>query len=200
LIPTPIGRRIAAFLSACAIAVLSTGLVSAHEARTVAGYDLEVGFIDEPVYVGDKSGLEFFVHKGDAPVEGLDKTVSAEVIYQGESRPLPVTAREDDPGAYESVFIPTAAGPYTFHLTGMIEGKTIDESFTSSPTGFNEVQEVATGQFPIQFPAPAELAADAKAGKDAASQVTIASGLGVAGVLVGLVGVGLALAGRRRPA
>lgn len=199
MIPTPMGRRAAAFLGACALVLLSAGLVGAHEARTVAGYDLEVGFIGEPVYVGDKSGLEFFVHKGDAPVEGLDKTITAEVVYQGQSRPLPVTAREDDPGAYESVFIPTAAGAYTFHLTGTIEGQSIDESFTSSATGFNEVQEVAAGQFPVQFPALAELAADAKAGKDAASRVTIATGLGVAGVLVGLVGVGLALAARRRP-
>jgi hypothetical protein len=187
-------------LGACALAILSVGLVAAHEERTVAGYDLEVGFINEPVYVGDKSGLEFFVHKGDTPVEGLDTTITAEVIFQGQSRPLLISAREDDPGAYESVFIPTAAGPYTFHLTGTIEGQSIDESFTSSPTGFNEVQEVAAGQFPVQFPAPAEIAADAKAGKDAAAQVTVAIGLGAAGVLIGLIGVGLALAGRRRPA
>jgi hypothetical protein len=196
----PFWRRMAAVLGASALAMLSTGLVVAHEARTVAGYDLEVGFINEPVYVGDKSGLEFFVHKGDAPVEGLEETVTAEVVYQGQSRPLPITAREDDPGAYESVFIPTAAGAYTFHLTGTIDGQPIDESFTSSPTGFNEVQEVAAGQFPVQFPAPAEIAADARAGKDAAAQVSIAMALGGAGVLIGLVGVGLALAGRRRPA
>jgi hypothetical protein len=197
---TPIGRRVGACLVACMLAMLSAGLVAAHEERDVAGYHFEVGFISEPVFVGDKSGLEFFVHKGDTPVEGLEKTITAEVIYGGQKRPLELTAREGDPGAYESVFIPTAAGPYTFHLTGAVEGQTIDESFTSSPTGFDEVKEVATGQFPIQFPAAAELAADARAGKDAASQVTLATGLGAAGVLIGLVGVGLALAGRRRPA
>ena len=200
MVRTPIGRRVAAVLGACALAILSVGPVAAHEERTVAGYDLEVGFINEPVYVGDKSGLEFFVHKGDTPVEGLDTTITAEVIFQAQSRPLPISAREGDPGAYESVFIPTAAGPYTFHLSGTIEGQSIDESFTSSPTGFNEVQEVAAGQFPVQFPAPAEIAADAKAGKDAAAQVTVAIGLGAAGVLIGLIGVGLALARRRRPA
>ena len=63
-------------------------------------------------------------------------------------------------------------------LTGTIEGQAIDELFTSSPTGFNEVQALSGGQFPVQFPAQADIVADAQAGKDAASQVTIAIGLG----------------------
>jgi hypothetical protein len=65
-------RRIAAILSSLALVALAAGTVSAHEERTVAGYDLEVGLIDEPVAVGERSGLEFFVHKGDAPVTGLE--------------------------------------------------------------------------------------------------------------------------------
>jgi hypothetical protein len=193
------GRRFAAIIAASFLGLLASGLVSAHEERDVAGYSFEVGLIDEPVYVGDKSGLEFFVHKGDAPVEGLEKTLKAEVIYRSQRRDLPVEAREDDPGAYRSEFIPTAAGPYTFHLSGTVEGEAVDESFTSSLTGFNEVQEVSAGQFPVQFPAQAELVADAQAGKDASGRVTLAIALGAAGLAIGLVGVGLALAGRRRP-
>ena len=54
----------------------------------------------------------------------------------------------------------------------------MDESFTSSPTGFSEVQEVAAGQFPVQFPSQAELVDLAKKGSDAAGQVTIALALG----------------------
>ena len=98
------------------------------------------------------------------------------------------------------MFIPTAAGKYTFHLTGTIEGTAIDESFTSSPDGFNEVQEAASGQFPVTLPTAAELSAEAKKGADAASQVTIALALGGAGLVVGLLALGVALAGRRRPA
>jgi len=98
------------------------------------------------------------------------------------------------------VFIPTAAGPYTFHLTGTIEGNPIDEKFTSSPTGFNEVQDVSTGQFPNQLPAVADLAAQAQKGSDAAGQVPIALALGGVGLVVGLVALGIALAGRRRAA
>jgi hypothetical protein len=195
-----LGRRAAALVAAAALLLLSTGVASAHEERTVAGYDVEVGFIDEPVFIGERSGLEFFVHKDDKAITGLDQTLKAEVIYQGQKRDLPITARDGVDGAYESVFIPTAAGPYTFHIFGTIEGAAVDESFTSSPTGFDEVQDTAGGQFPVQFPSEADLVANAQAGKDAASQVTVALGVGIAGVVIGLVGLGVALAGRRRPA
>lgn len=193
-------RRIAAVISSLALVILASGSVAAHEQRTIAGYDVEVGFIDEPVFVGERSGLEFFVHKDDTGVTGLESTVKAEVIKDGQTRQLEISAREDDPGAYESVFIPTVAGPYTFHLTGAIEGNVIDESFTSSPGGFNEVAESATLQFPVQFPSQAELVADTKAAKDASAQVPIALVVGGVGLLVSVVALGVALAGRRKPA
>lgn len=193
-------RRLIAVAAAALFMMLATGIVAAHEGREVAGYSLEVGFIDEPVFVGQKSGLEFFVNKGDTPVEGLETTVKAEVLYQGQKRDLPVDARFGEKGAYESVFFPTAAGAYTFHLFGTIEGQAIDESFTSSPDGFSEVEALSGGQFPVQFPAQADVVADAQAGKTASSQVTIALALGAAGLLAGLIGIGLALAARRRSA
>jgi len=196
---TIVGRTRAALLIALAALVLTPALAAAHEERQVAGYTVVVGFMDEPVYAGQKSGLEFFVNKGDAPVKGLESTVKAQVIYQGQTRDLPVSARWGEDGAYESVFFPTAAGPYTFHLTGSIEGQAIDESFTSSPTGFDEVHELAGGQFPVQFPAQAELVAMAQAGKDASTTATLALGAAVLGIVIGIVGVGIGLAARRRP-
>jgi hypothetical protein len=195
----PAVRPLAALSTALVLSVLVASVVTAHEVRTVAGYRVVVGFIDEPVYVGQKSGLEFFVTKGDEPVPGLEATLKAEVSKDGQTRALPISARFGEAGAYQSVFFPTAAGAYTFHISGTIDGTPIDESFTSSPTGFNEVQELTGGQFPIQFPAQAELVADARAGSAAASQVTIAVALGVAGLVAGLVAIGLALAARRRP-
>ncbi len=191
-------RRLAAVGAAALVVMLTTGVAAAHEEREVAGYSIEVGFIDEPVFVGQRSGLELFVSKGDTPVEGLESTLKAEVIYQDQKRDLPLRAREPEKGAYESVFIPTAAGAYTFHLFGTIEGQAIDESFTSSPTGFGEVAAVSDGQFPVQFPSQADIVADAQAGRTASSQVTIALALGAAGLAAGLIGIGLALSARRR--
>jgi hypothetical protein len=170
----------------------------AHEERDVGDYSFEVGLINEPVYVGQSSGLEFHVTKAGQPVSGLATALKAEVIYGPAKRDLPLVERESDPGWYQSVFIPTAAGKYTFHILGTVEGSSVDESFTSSPDGFNEVQEAASGQFPATLPTAAELSAEAKKGADAANQVTIALVLGGAGLIVGLLGLGVALASRRR--
>ena len=189
--------RVGAIGAAACLLLVATPVL-AHEERTVAGYDMEVGFINEPVFVGDKSGLEFSVMKDDQPVEGLEQTLTAQVIYQGQTRDLPLEARDGSPGWYQSVFIPTAAGPYTFHISGTIESNPVDESFTSSPTGFDEVQEVTAGQWPNQLPTTSELSATASKGADAANTALIALGVGVLGVLIGAVGLGLALANRRK--
>ena len=193
-------RRLVAVASAVLFTMLVSSAVAAHEEREVAGYSVVVGFMDEPVFAGQKSGLEFFINKGETPVEGLETTLQAEVIYQGQKRDLPLDARFGEAGAYESVFFPTAPGAYTFHIFGTIEGQAVDESFTSSAEGFGEVEALSGGQFPVQFPAEADVVADAQAGKTASSQVTIAIALGAAGLLAGLVGIGLALAARRRSA
>jgi hypothetical protein len=138
------------------------------------------------------------VTKAGQSVVGLEKTLKVEVGYQEALIDLPLLARSAQPGAYEAVFIPTAAGPYTFHLFGSVEDQPVDERFTSSPTGFDEVQEAASGQFPVRFPTQAELAAEAKSGSDAAGQITVALALGGSGLLVGLIALGIALAARRR--
>ena len=171
---------------------------AAHETREVGEYTIVLGFIDEPVYVGNRSGLEFFVTVGEEPVEGLEETLEAAVQYDDEIRDLPISGRFGEPGAYQSYFIPTAAGPYTFRIFGTIDGNEIDESFTSSEEGFNEVQEVSSGQFPVRFPTQAELAAQAQQGATAAGQATIALVVGGAGLLVGLAALGMTLARSRR--
>ena len=202
--PMPFGRRLRAVAMAVvagAFLVLATVVPAfAHQQVDFGPYHLEIGFIDEPVYVGDKSGLEFDVFKGTDPVEGLEKTLKAQVTYQTQTRDLDIQPETDDSNNfYRAYFIPTAAGPYTFHIYGTIEGMAFDQSYTSSPTGFDEVQDAAPGEFPVQLPTLADLQVNAQKGADAASQVTIALVLGGAGVVIGLLGVGLALAARRRP-
>jgi hypothetical protein len=192
-------RRFSAIASAVVLVLLVAAPALAHEERTVNGYVFAVGLIGEPVYVGQKSGLEFFVNKDGQPVTGLEKTLKATVSQGGAQRDLPISARFGTDGAYQSVFIPTAAGKYSFHITGSLpDGSAVDETFTSSPTGFNEVQELGSGQFPVQFPSQAELVANAQKGADAAGQVTIALALGGLGVLLGLAALGVSLAGRSR--
>lgn len=190
-----IGR--VAVLGAVLALFAGVGTAHAHESRDVGDYTFTVGFLDEPVYAGQKSGLDLRISRGEAPVEGAEETLEAEVIFGQESRDLEVEPRFGEPGAYRSVFFPTAAGPYTFRISGALEGTEIDESFTSGPDTFSEVQDTAGGQFPVVYPAVGDLARDAEAGADAATTAWIALALGGAGLVAGLVAIGLALARRR---
>lgn len=176
---------------------VGTGAVLAHESREVGDLTFVVGFLDEPVYVGQKSGLDLRVLRGDEPVEGLEETLEAEVVFGDARRALEISPRFGEPGAYRSVFFPTAAGAYTFRIFGEVDGQPIDESFTSGPDTFSEVQDTAGGQFPVVFPATADLVRDAEAGAAAATTATIALVAGLAGLLAGVAAIGLALARRR---
>jgi hypothetical protein len=158
----------------------------------VAGYQFVVGFI-----ANQKSGLELEVTLDGEPVERLEETLDAEVTFRQQTRTLELSPRFGEPGWYQSVFFPTAAGPYTFRIFGEIDGQAIDEAFTSSPDGFNEVQDATTGQFPIVFPATGDVVRDAQAGAAAATTATIALVAGVAGLLAGVVALGVSI-GRRR--
>jgi hypothetical protein len=197
-------RLAVALAAAVAILTMTAGSVLGHEERQVGPYTLVVGLIDEPVFVGQKSGLELFVGLGEgeegAPVEGLESTLQAEAIQGDVTRQLTLSPRFGAPGWYQSFFFPTRAGAYTFHIIGTIEGEAIDESFTSSPDGFSEVEEVSAAQFPVQLPATAELVDQARRGADAAGLMTVALGLGAVGAVAGLAALGLALGGRRRTA
>jgi hypothetical protein len=187
----------AAVLGAGVTMIVGTGSVIAHETREVGDHTVVVGFVGEPVFTGQKSGLEFLVSRGEEPVEGLEETLSATVTFDDATRDLEIEPRFGEPGWYQSIFFPTAAGPYTFRIFGEVEGAPFDESFTSGPDTFSEVQDVTAGQFPVQFPATGDIVRDAEAGANAATTATIALVLGGAGLVAGLVALGLSLARRR---
>ena len=61
------------------------------------------------------------------------------------------------PGDYRAWFIPTRAGQYSFHFTGTIRGTKIDETFTSGPKTFGDVENPTDAEFPVQDPTNGEL-------------------------------------------
>jgi hypothetical protein len=161
-------RRFASFAAMGSIALVCSllflpSIAGAHETRTIGDgeYEIVVGFMNEPVFAGDKSGLEFWVTEVAAatpaageetegtPVEGLAETLQAEVIYGDQTMELPLTAMWDEPGGYYSVFFPTESeGDYSFRIFGAIGETEIDETFTSGPETFGPVEDPA----PLRFP------------------------------------------------
>lgn len=152
---------------------------SAHETRTVADdYEFVVGFINEPAVVDEFNGIWASVASGDEPVEGLADTLQAEVLFGEETLDASLRPSFGEPGVYLSNFIPMAEGDYTFHFFGEIEGVDIDETFTSSPEGFNSVAPRSE----FEFPASEEGSADR----------TVAMPVLVGGALLAFGGLGLA--------
>ncbi|CAA9559816.1 MAG: hypothetical protein AVDCRST_MAG73-3549 [uncultured Thermomicrobiales bacterium] len=178
---------------------------SAHETRELEGgrYAVEVGFLNEPAYLGQPNALYLdvveFATGGGRPVEGLAATLQAEVQKDGQSMPLTLIPRE--PGVYHGAFLPTATGDYTFRLVGQIGDQTVDESFRSSPNTFAAVDPADAIQFPTKLVAADALQSRVASAEDEAAA---ARGLAIAGIAVGALGliaavaaVALGRAGRR---
>jgi len=170
---------------------LAPGTAEAHETREILGgkYRVVVGFLNEPVFVGDKSGLDLRITDnppatdGAEPertgIEGLEATLKAEGIYGDQRMELPLEPVFRQPGAYASYFYPAATGDYTFRIYGTINGEEVDESFTSGPETFGPVEER------IEFPAPS-------ASTNAMASTIEDDGLAPNGLLAGL-GAGIVL-------
>jgi hypothetical protein len=129
-------------------------------------------------------------------------------------------------GEYDAAILPTAPGDYTFHITGVIHGTKLDITVTSGDETFDAVKGTADIEFPTKLPTLPEIvtrldridarlaaaqsgptqagvdaaqasAADARAAADRA--LLVGGGLGAAGLVVGLLGVAIALRASRRP-
>ena len=198
------GPRAGLLVTTILVAALGVGsTASAHEHREVGEYEITIGFLNEPAILEEPNGLDLRVAHGHGdegvPVEGLADTLQAEVIYGDVSMALALRPAFGAPGAYQANFIPTAGGAYTFHVTGNIEGMEIDESFTSGPDTFSEVEERAAMSFPNSVAAVGAVAADAS---DATGSADSARTLSIIAIVIGTLGLGAGLAASvrgRRP-
>jgi hypothetical protein len=130
-------------------------------------------------------------------------------------------------GEYDAAILPTAPGDYTFHLTGSIHGQAVDFTVTSGDETFDAVKGTTDIEFPVKLPTlpevvtrldridarivaaqtstgPTQASVDALAGQAADARqaadraLLVGGGLGAAGIVVGAVGVLLAVRATRR--
>ena len=133
----------------CALIGTSMALVSwAHERREIAGqFRLIVGLRVEPAYTDVLNGLDLLVRRvsDGAPVEGLEKTLNAELISPDGAarRRLQLRPVHGQPGRYTDDFVPTRPGVYRIRIWGAIGDVQFDETF---PT--HEVKPLASVRFP----------------------------------------------------
>jgi hypothetical protein len=153
---------------ACAVAavVLWGTLAMAHERQLcqigTGDYLLVIGFLQEPVYTGDRSGLDLRILLPDRsnpldarapevrPVDNLDKTLKVEVKAGPHARVFDLKPTYGAPGRYEVVFYPTVATTYSFRLFGTVDQVPVDLTFACNPLGHVSVEDKNTVQISEQ--------------------------------------------------
>jgi hypothetical protein len=181
--------RILSCAAAIAVVVASLGMfaspAAAHEGRTVGPYTFIVGWVVEPAIVAQPNGLDLTVTEtaSGKAVEGLEKTLQAQVITGGaaSTMSLALAADSDVPGHYTAQLVPTRVGDYTFHISGTAGSTKIDERFESGPNRFDPVADGVALQFPDKVPSSADLATQLS---DANTKLTIAIALGAVALVV----------------
>ena len=190
------------------LALVAPATVSAHETRGEGPVRFVVGWGDEPTYTGFKNSVQVSITEADgAPVTDLGDTLTVEVVKGADKTTLPLVANfrvggSGTPGDYRAWLTPTRPGSYTFRLAGTLRGQTVDQSFTSSKTTFNEVEDVTSIAFPAKDPSTGQLATRIdrevprleRALRQAEDGADGARTLALAGVAIGALGL-LAAAG-----
>lgn len=198
----------AAIIGLLVVGTLAPATVSAHESRDLLNgkYQAVVRFLTEPTYQGQVNGLDLTITSkfeqteegANKPIEGLEKTLKAQVLKDGRTLDLALQSRFGMPGKYAAYFQPTASGQYQFRVYGEIDGERLDEHFESGPGRFGDVQSLTPLQFPAAVPqVPADLQARLDAAESAAGN---ARAIGIVGLGVDLLGLGVGVASfLRRP-
>ncbi|MEA2579771.1 MAG: hypothetical protein QOE83_663 [Actinomycetota bacterium] len=210
--------RAAAIAVASGVVLLWPSVASAHVEKTVGPVGMEIGFGTEPAYTGQPNSVYLLLTDNGKPVVNLGDSLKVSVSAGGSSVDLPLVPNfelggDGVPGEYRAYFVPSMPGPYTFHLTGKVGTTAIDETVTSGPKTFDEVQDLSGATFPaIPYPGNGELAtriqaddartkaalAQANAAVDSArSQASTARMLAIIGIVVGLAGLAVGIAAKR---
>jgi hypothetical protein len=216
-------RFLTLLIAVLAVLILSATPALAHEERDVGRYSFAVGFGQEPAYAGIPNSAQLLLFDASGkPVTELRDEVDVEVGFGDQTATYPLepffeVGEFGTPGDYRAWFIPTRAGRYSFHFSGSINGQKVDETFTSGPKTFDDVQDPTSVEFPVQDPTVGELAdrvgrevprldasidevrsAAAEISDDASSASTLAVIALVVGVLGVFVGVVALVRGRRK--
>jgi hypothetical protein len=108
--------------------------------------------LNEPAYQGEPNGLELTVTHAQSGerITGLTETLQVAVIHGSVSQTLQLQAVAGQDGSYTAPLLPTAAGDYTWQITGNIRDTPVDVRMTSGPDTFGAVEAKSTIAFPAE--------------------------------------------------
>jgi hypothetical protein len=110
-------------------------------------YLFVVGSLGEPLYIDQKSGVDFSAFwpdpsdpvnsraNGSKPIEGLENMLKVEVVAGDKNKTFDFEPAFMNPGHYEAHFFPTVETTYNYTLFGVINGTNFRATWTCSPAG-----------------------------------------------------------------
>lgn len=153
--------------------ILGANFAFAHERQVVnvggTDYLFTVGSLNEPIVVGDKTGIDLRIVIPDPkdignssatnskPVIGLEKTLKIENISGRVKKEFPLTATWGKVGNYQTVFYPSNSDTISYRIFGTINEKKIDLLFTCDKSGhvMSEMSgsniHMKNGDFDVKF-------------------------------------------------
>ncbi len=151
-------RRIGTALALSLAVLLLAGAAAApaHVTEGSGPFEVEIGWSQEPPTVSVENSVEVEVADAKGPVAVPAGALSVEVSYAGTAVTLPLVP-SSVPGLLEAGITPTRPGTYSFHVTGELEGRTLDVEATCSDSTFECVDPEAGSEFPAKDPSLAEL-------------------------------------------
>jgi hypothetical protein len=151
IVATAIATTTAAILIFSSTGIVMQSVAFAHQRQlfTIGDKDylFVVGSVGEPLYVDQKSGVDFSAYwpdpsdpvnsraNGTKPIEGLENMLKVEISAGDKKKVLDFEPAFMDPGHYEAVFYPTVETTYNYTLFGNINGTTFNATWTCSPGG-----------------------------------------------------------------
>lgn len=153
---------------------------AAHGGTKIGPYDAITGWRAEPVIARERNQIIFQILNEDGQlVENLETTLDVEIIYEERTfrgNLLPADAA----GWYAIDLVPTLAGRYALHITGMIEDFAVDETLE-----LDQVLPPAVLEFPKSQPDLFTLQAYADRLEQ---QIQTANTIAVIGIILGVIG------------
>lgn len=127
--------------------LLNFQVVFAHESVTIGDYEIEYGWLNEPIIAGQMNA--FIVNVSDTssgnaqPVEDVSGLM-VQVSYGGQSKTLTLQPLgEDTPGQFVAPILPTIPGQYTLTFGGNLGNTDVNTEVDPE-----EVETAAILQFP----------------------------------------------------
>jgi hypothetical protein len=141
---------------------------SAHSGIEVGEYLIEVGWLNEPAFVGQPNAVQLSIvhHADESPVADLGPDDLKVVVSTSDQDSASLSFDpafdavevEGPLGEYRAALVPTAPGDYTFHITGSIHETAVDISVTSGAETFDPVEASTELEFPAKLPNLTEVA------------------------------------------